>query len=109
MQHDAAADTAAPTATLDAADVTTAAAPDPYQFTVTYADNVAIAAATLAGAVVAGRPARPVAAAITASVVSTMPVGSTDPSGNARAFVVTYQFTPPDGSWSPERRRHVHA
>ena len=72
---------------------------DPYQFTVTYTDNAAIAAATLAGAVVQVTPPGG-AAAITASVVSTTPVGPTDPSGNARSFVVTYEFTPPDGSWS---------
>ena len=99
MEHDAGADATAPTATLTAADVTSTAAPDPYQFTVTYTDNAAIAAATLAGAVVQVTPPGG-AAAITASVVSTTPVGSTDPSGNARSFVVTYEFTPPDGSWS---------
>ena len=40
------------------------------------------------------------AAPITATVVSTAPVGSTDPFGDARSFVVTYEITPPGGSWS---------
>ena len=37
---------------------------------------------------------------IGATVVSTVPQGATDAAGDAQGFVVTYQITPPGGSWS---------
>ena len=53
-QHDAESDTQAPTAALQAVDVTgaNAASLNPYAFTITFSDNVGIAAASLSGAVV---------------------------------------------------------
>ncbi len=98
VQHDAVADTTAPTAALTATGVTSTSAPNPYQFEVTYTDNLAIAATTLAGAVVSVTP--PGGKPITATVVSTAAVGSTDPFGDAKSFVVTYEITPPGGAWS---------
>ncbi len=98
VQHDAIADTTPPTAALVAAGVTSTSAPDPYTFTVTYADNIGIAVSSLAGAVVQVTP--PGGGPITAGVASTKAVGLTDPSGNAKSFVVTYEITPPGGTWS---------
>jgi hypothetical protein len=100
-QHDATADTAPPTATLQATNVTAANAGslNPYTFTITYTDNVAIASASVPGAVVqvippSGGPA------IAATVVSVTPSGPTDALGDAPSIVVTYQITPPGGSWA---------
>jgi len=100
-QHDAQADTQAPTATLQAVNVTSnnAGSLNPYSFTITFADNVAIDVASLSGAVVQVDPPG-ATAPITATVVSTAAVGNTDSYGDAPSFVVTYQITPPGGSWT---------
>ena len=99
-QTTAVADTTAPTATLQATNVTSsnAGSLDPYTFTITYRDNVAISVFTLPGATV--QVATAGIAPINATVVSTSPVGSTDTLGDAAAFTVTYQITPPGGSWT---------
>jgi len=92
----------APTATLSAANVTGANYDQTtYNFSITYASNAAIAASTLAGAVVQVVPPSSVGSPITATVVSTAANGPTDPFGNAQSFTVTYEITPPGGSWSP--------
>ena len=100
-QSGPAIDTQAPTASLAAAvvDASSAAALNPYTFTITYADNVGIKATSLAATVVrvdapgAGSP-------IAATVLSSVPQGSSDAAGDAQAFVVTYQITPPGGAWT---------
>ena len=100
-QNNATADTQLPTATLQAVAVTdaNAASLNPYDFTITFADNVAIAAVSLPGAIVEVIPPGE-AAPISATVVSTTPVGTTDANGDAKSFVVKYQITPPGGSWT---------
>ncbi len=78
---------------------TNAASLNPYTFSMTFSDNMAVAAASLAGSVVQVVPPG-AAAPISATVVGTKPVGTPDAAGNAKAFVVTYQITPPTGSWT---------
>jgi Bacterial Ig-like domain/Calx-beta domain len=100
-QSGPAIDTQAPTATLAATtvDASNASALNPYTFTITYADNLAIKATSLAATVVqvvvpgGGSP-------LAATVLSSVPQGSTDAAGDAQAFVVTYQITPPGGAWT---------
>ncbi len=100
-QHDATADTTPPTFNSNATDVTgsNASALDPYTFTVTFTDNTAVSASSIAGAVVevippgGGNP-------IVATATATLAVGTTDPFGDAPSIVVTYQITPPGGSWT---------
>ncbi|HWE39804.1 MAG TPA: choice-of-anchor Q domain-containing protein, partial [Isosphaeraceae bacterium] len=101
FQHDATPDTAGPTVTLQAPGVTSsnAATSNPYTFTLTFTDHVAVAAATLVGATVqvippGGGPP------INATVVKTTALGASDPLGDAATITVTYQITPPGGSWS---------
>jgi hypothetical protein len=100
-QHDATSDATRPTVALHAAAVTStnAATSNPYTFTLTFADNVAVSAASLAGATVkvippGGGPP------IYAVVVKTVTAGATDPLGDAPTITVTYQITPPGGSWT---------
>ena len=83
-QLDAEADTQAPTATLQAVAVNRANAGilDPYTFSITFSDNVAIAAASLPGTVVQVIPAG-ATAPITATIVSTTPIGNMDAEGDA--------------------------
>jgi hypothetical protein len=100
-QSGPAVDTQAPTATLAATDVdaSNASTLNPYTFTITYADNLAIKATSLAGTVVrVGLPGS--GSPIAATVLSTVPQGSSDAAGDAQAFVVTYQITPPGGPWT---------
>jgi hypothetical protein len=100
-QSGASADATAPTASLQATlvNAANAGAVSPYTFTIAYSDNVAITPASLSGALVqvnppgAGNP-------ITATVLSAIPIGATDPWGDARTFDVTYEITPPGGSWT---------
>ena len=42
----------------------------------------------------------PGAAPITATLLTTTPVGPTDALGDAAQFVATYQITPPGGAWT---------
>jgi hypothetical protein len=100
-QHDAQSDAQAPSASLHAVSVTSANASslNPYTFTITFTDDVAIAAASLSSAVVEVVSPGGLAP-ITATVVSTVAGGKTDASGDAQSFVVTYQITPPGGSWT---------
>jgi len=97
-QTSAQADTQAPTATLQAAAVTSSNATS-YTFTITYSDNVAVAVTTLSDAVVQILPPGS-GAPIPATVESTVAVGTTDGMGNAHSFIVTYQITPPGGAWA---------
>jgi hypothetical protein len=94
-------DTKAPTPVLQASSVTSsnASALNPYKFSVTYSDNVAVAVPTLPGAVIQVLPPGSLAP-IPASVEGTAPVGTTDGIGDAQSFVVTYQITPPGGAWT---------
>jgi hypothetical protein len=100
-QLDAEADTQAPTATLQAVAVTRANAGslNPYTFSIKFTDNVAIAAASSPGAVVKVIPAG-ANAPITATIVSTTPIGNKDAPGDAPSFLVTYEIAPPGGSWT---------
>ena len=98
VQHDAKADAVVPTASVSAPNVT-AAGSTTYNFTITYADNVAIAASTLAGATVQVIPPAGMAP-ITATVKSMKSNGATNALGDASGFVVSYQITPPGGSWT---------
>ena len=100
-QYSASADTSPPTASLSAPEVTAsnASSLNPYDFTITYSDNTAVAVSSMPGVVVQVSPPGG-AAPITATVISTQATGSTDAVGNAQEFVVTYQITPPGGSWS---------
>ncbi len=101
VQHDATADTTPPTASLNAPAVTVASSGSQttYDFSITFSDNVAIAATTLAGSVVEIVPPGG-GAPITATVIETSASGSTDQLGDAPRFVVTYQITPPGGAWT---------
>ena len=76
---------------------TNASALNPYTFTITYSDNVAVAAVTLSGVVVQVLPPGS-GAPITAIVESAVAVGTTDSIGDAKSFVVTYEITPPGGA-----------
>ena len=98
FQHNATADTAAPTSSVSAPNVTVSGSTT-YTFTITYTDNVAIAAATLASATVQVVPPAGMGP-ITATVTSTKSVGSTDALGDAKEFIVTYKITPPGGKWA---------
>jgi hypothetical protein len=99
-QTSAQADTQAPTATLQASAVTTsnAASSNPYKFSITFADNVAVDEATLLNALVEVVPPG-AGAPIFATVNKTTANGTSDSIGNAQSFTVTYQITPPGGSW----------
>jgi hypothetical protein len=100
-QHDATADATPPTATLQAPTVTASNSTtlNPYVFTITFSDNAAIAAITVPGAVV--QIAAPGGGApISAIATGTVAVGATDGVGDAHAFTVTFQMTPPGGAWS---------
>jgi len=100
-QFAATPDTQAPTASLQAAlvNAANATALSPYTFTIAYSDNVAIAPASLSGALVQVVPPGN-GTPITATVVSTTPMGATDPWGDAQTFDVVYQITPPGVSWT---------
>ena len=92
---------AAPTATLSAANVSVADyGQTSYTFTVTYTGAAGISPTSLAGAVVMVDPPGGVGGPITATVVSTVANGPTDPFGDAQSFTVTYSLTPPGGSWT---------
>ena len=92
---------AAPTATLTAANVSVADyGQTSYTFTITYTGAAGITPASLAGAVVTVNPPSGVGGPITATVVSTVANGPTDPWGDAQSFTVTYTITPPGGSWT---------
>ena len=92
---------ASPTATLSATNVNVADyGLTAYSFSVTYASDTAILAARLSGAVVQVVPPSGVGSPITATVVSTVANGPTDPEGDAPSFTVTYQITPPGGQWT---------
>ena len=72
----------------------------PYTFTITYADNVAVAKASLTEAVVLVQPPGG-ALPLRATVLSITPSGSPqDSTGDAPVETVTYQITPPSGSWA---------
>jgi hypothetical protein len=98
-QHDASADTSAPTASLSAPNVDSSSGATSYTFTITYQDNVAVAAATVPGALVEVVPPGE-GDPITATLISTSSTGSTDSLGDAQGLVVTYRITPPGGAWS---------
>jgi hypothetical protein len=99
----ATADTTPPTATLSSAPAVTAgnaAALVPYTFTIVYADNVAVAKASLPEAVVLVQPPGG-ALPLRATELSITPSGSPqDSAGDAPLETVTYQITPPGGSWT---------
>jgi hypothetical protein len=101
FQFSAIADTTPPTASVQAPNVTTATAStlNPYQFTVTFSDDVAVANSSLGGVVVQVVPPSGVGGPITASLVSTVPTGVVDPQGNAQSFTLTFRITPPSGNW----------
>jgi hypothetical protein len=89
----------APTATLVAQNVSVSNyGQTTYTFTVTYDGAAGITPGSLAGAVVTVDPPGG-GAPITAKVVNTVANGPTDPWGDAQSFTVTYQITPPGGSW----------
>jgi hypothetical protein len=100
-QTTAQADTQAPTANLKATAVTgsNAFTLNPYTFTITYSDNVAVAVSTLSDAEVEVLPPG-TAAPIPATLESVAAVGTADGIGNAKSFIVTYQITPPGGAWT---------
>ena len=90
-----------PTATLSAANVAVADyGQTTYKYSITYTSDAAIAAGSLPGAVVKVVPPGGVGSPITATVVSTIANGPTDPFGNAQSFTVTYKITPPGGQWT---------
>src|SRR5262249_30294844 len=96
-----AAPAAAPLATLSAANVTVADyGQTTYEFTVTYSSDAGIDAATVPGPVLTVTPPSGLGGPITATVVSMVANGLTDPWGNAQSFTVTYQITPPGGQWT---------
>ncbi len=92
---------AAPTATLVAANVSPQQyGQTSYEFTVTYYGAAGIDAATVPGAVVTVTPPAGVGGGpITASVVTQVNNGPSDPFGDYASVTVTYMITPPGGSW----------
>jgi hypothetical protein len=98
-QTQAVADTQPPTATLTAVnvDATNAAVVNPYTFTLTFADDVALSSTGVPYAVVLVTP--PGGAPITATLQSVTPSGPSDGLGNAQKVTATYSITPPGGSW----------
>ena len=101
-QRSGTADTKPPTVALQATNVTAsnAASENPYTFTVTFSDNVAVAASSLAGAVVQVVPPAAVGGPITATLVNTAAIGTTDSQGDAQAFTLTFQISAPGGAWT---------
>jgi hypothetical protein len=92
---------AAPTATLSASNVTKADyGQTSYTFSITYASNAAIAQTSLSAAVAQVVPPSSDGPPITATVVNVVANGPTDPWGDAQSFTVTYEITPPGGSWT---------
>jgi hypothetical protein len=92
---------AAPTAALSAANVSLANFGQmSYTFTVSYTSAAGITRSSLAGALVTVDPPGGVGGPITATVVSTVADGPTDPFGDAQSFTITYSITPPGGSWT---------
>jgi hypothetical protein len=100
FQTDAQSDTQAPKASLQAGPVTAANASslNPYTFTITYSDNVALAVSTLLNAIVEILPPGS-AVPILATAQSVTAKAPADGLGNALSFDVTYQINPPGGSW----------
>jgi glucose/arabinose dehydrogenase len=85
-------DTTAPTATLNAnALTTTPSSTTPYIFTVTYSDNVAVNANSLDNLDVLVTGSNQFSQTATTVTVS--------PNANGSPLAVTYQITPPGGSW----------
>ena len=99
----ATADTTPPTATLTSAPSVNpgnASALVPYTFTIIYADNVAVARASLVAAAVLVQPPGG-GVPLRATELSITPSGTPqDSSGDAPFETVTYQITPPGGSWT---------
>ena len=92
---------ATPTATLFAANVSVSGyGQTSYTFTVTYTGDAGIMTSSLAGAIVEVTPPSRVGGPITATVVSTVADGPTDPWGDAQSFTITYSITPPGDSWT---------
>ena len=90
----------APTATLTANNVPVSGyGQTTYSFTVTYYGAAGIQAAMVPGAVVTVTPPSGVGGPITATVASSSS-SMADPWGNAQTITVTYQITPPGGSWT---------
>jgi hypothetical protein len=83
---------------LQAMSVNSSSSLTSYNFSITFTDNGAIAASSLAGAVVQVIP--PSGPAINAMIVSATPVGPTDAFGNAHQFILNLQIAPPGGFWS---------
>jgi hypothetical protein len=92
--------TTPPTTALNAPNVTKSNAGklNPYTFTIAYSDPVLIQGASVGGAVVHVLP--PSGSAITAKAIKTTLSGPQDGKGDAQTITVTYQFTPPGGSWT---------
>ena len=99
----ATADTTPPTATLTSAPSVNpgnASALVPYTFTIIYADNVAVARASLVAAAVLVQPPGG-GVPLRATELTITPSGTPqDSSGDAPFETVTYQITPPGGSWT---------
>jgi len=89
-----------PTTNLNAPNVTktNAGKLNPYTFTITYSDPVLIQGSSVSGAVVHVLP--PSGSAITTKAIKTTLSGLQDGKGDAQTIAVTYQFTPPGGSWT---------
>ena len=89
----------APTATLTAANVSVSGyGQDELHLHVTYTGAAGITPSSLAGAIVTVDPPGGHGGPITATVVTTVANGPTDPWGDAQSFTVTYSITPPGGS-----------
>ncbi len=97
-QYDAQA-AAAPTATVSAANVPVSGyGQTSYEFSVTYYGAAGLVPGTVAGAVVEVTPpggGSPIVATVVSSSAS-----MADPFGNEQTITVTYQITPPGGSWT---------
>jgi hypothetical protein len=97
-----AAPAAAPTATLDAANVGVSPGygQTSYTFTVTYAGVAGITPGSIAGAVVEVVPPAGLGGPIVATANTSVANGPTDPWGDAQSFTVNYTITPPRGQWT---------
>jgi hypothetical protein len=99
-QHDASSDTQAPTITVTAPGVSVinASSLNPYSFTLTFDDDQAIAAASLAGATV--QVITPGGSTIAATLKAVDAVLPTDVFSDSAEQRLTYEITPPAGAWA---------
>jgi hypothetical protein len=95
-QHDATLDTQVPTVSVTAAGINKTSF-NPYTFTLTVTDNLALDAASLPGATIQIQP--PTGVPLTATLTKTAIQGTQDAFADAPTYQYIYQIAPPGGVW----------